>query len=123
MRREPHPSTERCIYLRSGEQATGEQLLKFGRRVIVLFGLFMGTFAVILNWMGLSLGWVYLFMGIMIGSAVVPVFFVLLWSKARRTLFCVFDCDLFANAHRGAPLRLPLLRWRHTEQKHHCSSR
>lgn len=45
--------------------ATGDQILKVSRIVIVLFGLFMGCFAIVLQVIGLNLGWVYLFMGIM----------------------------------------------------------
>lgn len=34
---------------------------------------------------GLSLGWVYLFMGIAIGGAVAPIYCCLVWSKANAT--------------------------------------
>ena len=53
--------------------ATGKQLLKVSRGAIVGFGLGMGGLAVILLGMGLSLGFVYLAMGILIGSAVIPI--------------------------------------------------
>ena len=43
----------------------------------------MGVLAVILNKVGVSLGWMYLAMGIIIGSAVIPVAFLLLWRKAN----------------------------------------
>lgn len=45
----------------------------------------MGLLSIGLNELGLSLGWVYLFMGIVIGSAVVPVAMVLTWAKASAT--------------------------------------
>lgn len=63
-------------------EATGEQILKVSRYTVLLFGAFMGALSIVLNEIGLSLGWVYLFMGIVIGSAVVPVSMVLTWSKA-----------------------------------------
>lgn len=65
--------------------ATGEQILFVSRVVIVVFGLFMGGFAIVLNLMGLNLGWVYLFMGVVIGSAVIPLWNMMTWKKASGT--------------------------------------
>mmetsp|Transcript_5409 Transcript_5409/g.7772 ORF Transcript_5409/g.7772 Transcript_5409/m.7772 type:complete len:614 (-) Transcript_5409:602-2443(-) len=65
--------------------ATGAQILRISRIVIVLFGLFMGLFSIALHEMGLNLGWVYLFMGIMIGSAVIPLWNMMTWKKASGT--------------------------------------
>lgn len=55
------------------------------RYTILVFGALMGVLSIALNEIGLNLGWVYLFMGIVIGSAVVPVSMVLTWSKATAT--------------------------------------
>ena len=66
-------------------EATGEQILKVSRIVIVLFGLLMGGLSIILDWLGLTLGWVYLFMGIVIGSAVIPLWNMMTWKKASGT--------------------------------------
>jgi Na+/proline symporter len=63
-------------------EATGKQILLVSRVVIVAFGLFMGCFAIVLNEIGLNLGWVYLFMGVVIGSAVIPLWNMMTWSKA-----------------------------------------
>ena len=65
-------------------QATGKQLLKVSRGVIVAFGLGMGALAVVLLGMGLSLGFVYLAMGILIGSAVIPIALTIIWNKTTR---------------------------------------
>jgi len=54
------------------------------RTVIVIFGLGMGVLAGILLGMGLSLGFVYLAMGILIGSAVIPIALTITWSKTTR---------------------------------------
>lgn len=43
----------------------------------------MGILAVLLNKAGVSLGWMYLAMGVFIGSAVLPIAFMLLWRKAN----------------------------------------
>merc|ERR1712151_957723 len=66
-------------------QATGQQILWVSRCIIVVFGLFMGAFAIALFEMGLSLGWVYTFMGTVIGSAVVPMWNLMTWDKASAT--------------------------------------
>ncbi|XP_020529101.1 urea-proton symporter DUR3 isoform X2 [Amborella trichopoda] len=63
--------------------ATGKQILKVSRAVVLGFGCFMGVLAVILNKAGVSLGWMYLAMGVLIGSAVLPIAFMLLWRKAN----------------------------------------
>ena len=65
--------------------ATGDQILKVSRYCIVIFGLFMGAFSILLAEIGLNLGWVYLFMGIMIGSAVCPLWNLMNWTKASGT--------------------------------------
>ena len=64
--------------------ATGKQLLKVSRVVIVAFGLGMGALAVVLLGMGLSLGFVYLAMGILIGSAVIPIALTIIWNRTTR---------------------------------------
>ncbi|XWS36129.1 hypothetical protein CRYUN_Cryun20dG0058000 [Craigia yunnanensis] len=63
--------------------ASGKKILSVSRAVILGFGCFMGLFAVILNKVGVSLGWMYLAMGVLIGSAVLPIVFMLLWRKAN----------------------------------------
>ena len=65
-------------------KATGKQLLKVSRGVIVAFGLGMGALAVVLLGMGLSLGFVYLAMGILIGSAVIPIALTIIWNRTTR---------------------------------------
>ncbi|XVF18186.1 hypothetical protein REPUB_Repub11eG0000300 [Reevesia pubescens] len=63
--------------------ASGKKVLSVSRAVVLGFGCFMGLFAVILNKAGVSLGWMYLAMGVFIGSAVLPIAFLLLWRKAN----------------------------------------
>jgi len=63
------------------KQPTSDDILKISRITVVGFGLFMGVLSIILFKMGLSLGWVYLFMGIMIGSAVSPLALMMTWDK------------------------------------------
>jgi SSS family transporter len=63
-------------------EADGAQILKVSRIVIVVFGLLMGVLSIVLDWLGLNLGWVYLFMGVVIGSAVIPLWNLMTWDKA-----------------------------------------
>ncbi|WCJ20612.1 Urea-proton symporter DUR3 [Euphorbia peplus] len=63
--------------------ASGKKILMVSRAVVLGFGCFMGLLAVILNKAGVSLGWMYLAMGVLVGSAVLPIAFMLLWSKAN----------------------------------------
>merc|ERR1712193_562907 len=63
--------------------ATGKQILFVSKLVIVVFGGGMGALSIILHAIGLNLGWVYLFMGICIGSAVIPLWNLLMWDKAN----------------------------------------
>jgi len=65
--------------------ATGDQILKLSQAVIVVFCVLMGVLSAILFNMGLGLGWVYLFMGIVIGSAVIPLWNMMMWDKASGT--------------------------------------
>ena len=73
-----------CIELTRIQKLSGKQLVKVSRATIVAFGLGMGGLAVVLLSMGLSLGFVYLAMGILIGSAVIPIALTILWSKTNK---------------------------------------
>ena len=72
------------IYRIRNPNASGKQLVKVSRAAIIGFGLGMGGLAVILLGMGLSLGFVYLAMGIIIGAAVIPIALTILWKKTNR---------------------------------------
>jgi SSS family transporter len=88
--------------------ATGRELMKFSRFSIVFFGLGMGILALILFELGVSLQYVYLAMGILIGSAVAPVLLALAWNQTNRTaamlgavlgLICGVTIWLFSANH------------------------
>ena len=82
--------------------ATGKQLLKVSRYTIVGFGIGMGGLAVILLSMGLSLGFVYLAMGVLIGSAVIPIALTITWKRTDKTA---------ATAGAIAGLFIALITW------------
>jgi SSS family transporter len=80
--------------------ATNAQIMMYSRVVTLVFGVLMGTVAAIFaafrikmptldeqgkeQYTTLSMGWVYVFMGNAIGSAVAPVFFAITWKDANR---------------------------------------
>jgi urea-proton symporter len=66
-------------------EATGKQIVFVSRITIVVVGAVMGALSCLLYAFGIGLGWVYLFMGIMIGSAVYPIWCCLTWKKATGT--------------------------------------
>jgi Na+/proline symporter len=63
------------------KKATGKQLVFVSRVMVVVYGVISGLLAVVLLKADLSLGWVYLFMGVIIGSAVLPIAFAITWKN------------------------------------------
>jgi SSS family transporter len=64
--------------------ATGRGLMRISRLAIVGFGIGMGLLALILLQVGASLQYVYLAMGVLIGSAVVPISLAIVWKKTNK---------------------------------------
>lgn len=64
--------------------ATGRELMRVSRYAILLFGVGMGLMASMLFQLGVSLQYVYLTMGILIGSAVAPISLSILWGRTNR---------------------------------------
>uniref|UniRef100_A0A383W3Q7 Urea active transporter n=1 Tax=Tetradesmus obliquus TaxID=3088 RepID=A0A383W3Q7_TETOB len=62
-------------------KATGKQMVFVSRVMVCVYAVLSGILAIVLMKIGLSLGWVYLFMGIMIGSAVMPIAFSITWKN------------------------------------------
>ena len=64
--------------------STGRQLMRISRYAILGFGLGMGALASMLFQFGVSLQYVYLAMGVLIGSAVAPISLAILWKDTNR---------------------------------------
>lgn len=64
--------------------ATGRQLIRVSRFAILLFGVGMGILGSMLFQLGVSLQYVYLMMGVLIGSAVAPISLSILWGRTNR---------------------------------------
>ncbi|GJC86123.1 urea active transporter [Colletotrichum liriopes] len=60
--------------------ATGKQLMRINYIGMGVFALLMAGFATGLNYVGISMGYLYLMMGVIISSAVLPATLTLLWD-------------------------------------------
>eukprot|EP00168_Porphyra_purpurea_P013937 TRINITY_DN392_c0_g2_i1.p2 TRINITY_DN392_c0_g2~~TRINITY_DN392_c0_g2_i1.p2 ORF type:complete len:319 (+),score=149.95 TRINITY_DN392_c0_g2_i1:52-957(+) len=68
-----------------GHTTSGKEIILVSRIAIVAFGLLMGVLGIALNAVDIGLGWVYLGMGVIIGSAVAPVAMSISWAKCSGT--------------------------------------
>ncbi|WP_347551478.1 sodium:solute symporter family protein [Pseudalkalibacillus hwajinpoensis] len=66
-------------------KASSEKLLSVSRKVTLGFGLMMGLVSILLFYVGISLSFVYMAMGIFVSGAVIPVTLGLLWKKATNS--------------------------------------
>jgi len=64
--------------------SSGRELMRVSNMTIIAFGLGMGLLASILLQIGASLQYMYLAMGILIGSAVIPISLSVVWNKTNK---------------------------------------
>ncbi|CAG7850309.1 Probable urea active transporter 1 [Serendipita indica DSM 11827] len=64
--------------------ATEEQVLRVSHYMVAAFAIAMGVFGTIFFYIGVSMGWLYTFMGVLLGSAVVPIALCITWKKASK---------------------------------------
>lgn len=62
-------------------RASGNRLIAISHTSVVGYGIIMAGFSVGLHYAGISMGWLYLWMGVMISAAVIPATLTLLWSR------------------------------------------
>lgn len=60
--------------------ATGKQLIRISQSAVVMFALCLAGFSTGLFYAGISMGYLYLMMGVIISAAVLPASLTLLWS-------------------------------------------
>lgn len=73
------------IYVRYiNPNATEQQILQMSHIGVAAFALVMGIAGVIFYYIGISMGWLYTFMGVILGSAVVPIALCITWRKASK---------------------------------------
>jgi len=64
--------------------ATEAQVLRVSHAMVAFFALCMGLAGLIFFYIGISMGWLYTFMGVILGSAVVPIALCITWSRANK---------------------------------------
>ncbi|TLS28360.1 hypothetical protein PpBr36_00194 [Pyricularia pennisetigena] len=64
--------------------AKGKNLIAVSHISVCAYGLIMAGFSVGLHHAGISMGWLYLWMGVMISAAVIPATLTLFWKRQNR---------------------------------------
>jgi len=64
--------------------ATGKSLILMAHVCVLAFGLLMAVFSIALKYAGISMGYLYLLMGVIVSSAVLPASLTLLWKKQNK---------------------------------------
>ncbi|KAF2864876.1 urea active transporter [Massariosphaeria phaeospora] len=82
-------------------RATGKQLIYMSHSMVIGFAVAMAAWSTGLYYIGISMGYLYLLMGVIISSAVLPATLTLMWSKqnwyaATFTPILGFICSLIA---------------------------
>ena len=62
-------------------RATGKQLIYMSHMMVIAFAIAMAAWSTGLYYIGISMGYLYLLMGVIISSAVLPATLTLMWSK------------------------------------------
>ncbi|KAF9043829.1 urea transporter [Hymenopellis radicata] len=65
-------------------KATEEQILNVGHMMVAVYALVMALAGLIFYYIGVSMGWLYTFMGVILGSGVAPIALCITWSKANK---------------------------------------
>ena len=71
------------VYFKS--DTSGKHIQLVSHAAVLVWALIMAIFGLIWNYAGISLGWLYLMMGIIISPAVFPIFGTLTWKKTNPT--------------------------------------
>ncbi|KAK8852224.1 Sodium:solute symporter family-domain-containing protein [Apiospora arundinis] len=64
--------------------ASGRRLIYMSHVIVVCYALFISTFSVGLYYAGISMGYLYLMMGVIISAAVIPATLTLVWSGQNK---------------------------------------
>ncbi|KII84020.1 hypothetical protein PLICRDRAFT_95683 [Plicaturopsis crispa FD-325 SS-3] len=65
-------------------KATEAQILRVVHAMVAFFALVMALAGVIFYFIGVSMGWLYTFMGVILGGGVVPIALCITWRKANK---------------------------------------
>merc|ERR1711881_623820 len=61
-------------------KASGKRLIYMSHAMVVAFGLAMSSLSTGLHYAGISMGYLYVLMGVIISSAVIPATLTLMWA-------------------------------------------
>ncbi|KAJ7035211.1 urea transporter [Mycena alexandri] len=64
--------------------ATESQILRVSHLMVAFYALVIGLAGLIFFYIGVSMGWLYTFMGVILGSGVAPIALCITWSKANK---------------------------------------
>lgn len=64
--------------------ASGRRLIYMSHVIVVCYALFISTFSVGLYYAGISMGYLYLMMGVVISAAVIPATLTLVWAGQNK---------------------------------------
>ncbi|RAL68212.1 hypothetical protein DID88_008916 [Monilinia fructigena] len=64
--------------------ASGKRLIYMSHTMVIGFGLLMAAFSTGLHYAGISMGYLYLMMGVIISSAVIPATLTIMWAGHNR---------------------------------------
>ncbi|KAF8811119.1 urea transporter [Phlegmacium glaucopus] len=65
-------------------KATEDQILRVGHAAVAFYAVVCGLAGLIFFYIGVSMGWLYTFMGVILGSAVAPIALGITWSRANK---------------------------------------
>jgi Na+/proline symporter len=75
--------------------ASGKRLIYMSHMVVVGYGIFIATFSVGLWYAGISMGYLYLMMGVIISAAVLPAALTLIWYVSGSAQTCHHTCVVY----------------------------
>ncbi|KAK1230957.1 hypothetical protein PQX77_005931 [Marasmius sp. AFHP31] len=64
--------------------ASEVQILRMGHYMVAFYSLVMSIAGLVFYYIGVSMGWLYTFMGVLLGSAVAPIALCITWRKANK---------------------------------------
>ena len=70
-------------------QASGKMLINMAHAFVVVYAIALAAFSTGLYYIGISMGYLYLMMGVIISSAVLPATLTLMWSKQNLVAVCL----------------------------------
>ncbi|KAJ6480136.1 urea transporter [Mycena sanguinolenta] len=65
-------------------EATEAQIMRVSHLMVAFYALVIGLAGLIFFYIGVSMGWLYTFMGVILGSGVAPIALCITWRKANK---------------------------------------